>query len=219
MTPLLVAVLASGSGSNLGSIIGAFACGQLRGSVKLVISNNSRSGAMRRAREAGISALHLSSKTHPDPGDRDRCMCAALEASGVNLICLAGYMKKLGPETLSRYSNRIINIHPALLPRHGGKGMYGERVHRAVLDAGDTETGATVHLVDEEYDQGPILTQRKVPVCPGDTAASLGARVLKVEHQLYVETLAAIQAGQIPLESDPCPGTGLGQGEWGEQAP
>ena len=117
----------------------------------------------------------------------------------VEVICLAGYMKKLGAEVLTAYEGRILNIHPALLPKFGGQGMYGMRVHEAVLAAGERESGATVHLVDEEYDHGQILAQEKVPVKAGDTPETLQKRVLAVEHRLYAVTLARIAAGEIPI--------------------
>jgi len=123
-----------------------------------------------------------------------------LEKHRVNLIVLAGYMKKLGPKTLARYRGRVVNIHPALLPKFGGKGMFGHHVHDAVIAAGEKESGATVHIADEEYDRGRILAQKRVPVMPDDTSESLAARVLEVEHELYAETLQRIAKGEIKLE-------------------
>jgi phosphoribosylglycinamide formyltransferase-1 len=115
------------------------------------------------------------------------------------VIVLAGYMKKIGPRTLAAFAGRILNIHPALLPRHGGPGMYGIRPHEAVLAAGDEESGATVHVVDERYDHGPILRQRRVRVRPDDTPQTLQQRVLREEHGIYAEVLADIVAGRITL--------------------
>lgn len=177
----------------------AIAAGRLSARIGVVISNNSRSEALARARRAGLPWLHLSSCTHPDPVVLDQELCAALQRHGCELVVLAGYMKKLGPATLQAYRRRIVNIHPALLPRHGGTGMYGLAVHAAVLAAGDRVTGASVHLVTEEYDAGPVLAQRQVPVLPGDTPATLAARVLAVEHELYVETLTRIVHGELTL--------------------
>ncbi len=117
------------------------------------------------------------------------------------MICLAGYMKKLGKKTRAAYRNHILNIHPALLPDFGGEGFYGERVHEAVLAAGAKESGPTVHLVDEEYDHGPILAQRKVAVLADDTPETLAARVLEQEHVIYAETLQRIATGEINLDS------------------
>jgi len=153
-----------------------------------------------RAMAARVPAFHLSSHIHPDPARLDEAILAVLEKHRVNLIVLAGYMKKLGPKTLARYRGRVLNMHPALLPKYGGKGMYGYHVHAAVLAAGENESGATVHIADAEYDEGRLLAQRKVPVKPGDTSESLAARVLMVEHQLYAETLQRIARGEIKLE-------------------
>ncbi len=133
------------------------------------------------------------------PQQLDQAITDALKKHQVDLVVLAGYMKKLGPVTLAAYQGRVINIHPALLPKYGGKGMYGIHVHEAVLAAGETETGVTVHLVDDHYDGGAILAQRRVPVNSDDTADSLAARVLEVEHEFYVETLGKILAGEIEL--------------------
>lgn len=197
--PLKLAVLASHGGSNMQAIVDAAAAGRLRAQVVLVISNNSGSGALERARRHGLPWRHMSGKTHPGAGELDEAMTRAAETAGAELVLLAGYMKKLGPRMLDRFRGRILNIHPALLPRHGGPGMYGLRPHQAVLAAGDRETGPTVHVVDEEYDRGPILRQRRVPVLDGDTPETLQQRVLAAEHELYVEVLEDIAAGRINL--------------------
>ena len=128
--------------------------------------------------------------THADPVALDAAILVALQTHGVEIVCLAGYMKKLGARTLAACRGRILNIHPALLPNFGGRCMYGMRVHEAVLAAGENESGATVHLIDGEYDHGPVLAQEKVPVCDGDTPEQLQARVLEVEHRLYVAPAA-----------------------------
>ena len=141
--------LVSHGGSNMQAIIDAWKEGRLHAEPAVVISNNSASGGMERARQEGIPAIHLSAATHPDPSDLDAAIARALEAHGVDLVILAGYMKLLGPRTLSRYRGRILNVHPALLPKYGGKGFYGKRVHEAVLAAGERVTGASIHLVDE----------------------------------------------------------------------
>lgn len=185
------------------AIVDAFESGQLPGRVVLLISNNSGSGAMERARRHNIPRLHLSGVTHPDPQQLDRVMVSALEESGANLVCLAGYMKKLGPETLEKFQGRMLNVHPSLLPRHGGKGMYGQRVHRSVLASGDTVTGVTIHLVEGDYDQGPVLAQKEIRVLPDDDVATLSRRVLEVEHQLYVEVLGSIARGELHLPALP----------------
>lgn len=184
MPGLHVAVLASHNGSNLRALHHASVDSGARFTISLVISNNSSSGALGFARDAGIPSLHLSGRTHPEPDELDEAIRSALIAHAVDLVVTAGYMRKLGPQTRSEYSSRIINVHPALLPRHGGKGMYGKAVHEAVLAAGDTVSGPTVHMVTDEYDAGPILAQSQVPVLPTDTTESLAERVLAAEHQL-----------------------------------
>jgi len=197
---LRLGFFASHGGSNVQAIIDACRSGQLDATPCVVICNNSDAQVMERARRAGIATRHLSSRTHPSPEELDTAMLEALRQHGVNLVVLAGYMRKLGPRTLAHYRGRVLNIHPALLPKFGGAGMYGNHVHEAVIAAGEKESGVTIHLVTEEYDQGPILAQRKLPVLPNDTAESLAARILEVEHALYPETLARIASGEIRLE-------------------
>lgn len=192
-------LLASHSGSNLGAIIAACREGRIAATPVVVIGNNSGAFALERARRAGIPVVHLSNQTHPDPAALDTAMAATLAAHDVDLVVLAGYMKRLGPQMLEHWRGRIVNVHPSLLPKFGGKGMYGERVHAAVLAAGEAVTGATIHHLTEEYDQGPIIAQVLVPVEPGDTAATLAARVLPHEHALYVDTLARIARGDLIL--------------------
>ena len=194
-----IGILASGSGTNLQAIIDACKTGELRAEVSVIISNNSSSGALERGRQHGISTMHLSLVTHRNPLDLDRAMHDALRSHGVDYVLLAGYMKKLGGRTLSAFENRILNIHPALLPSFGGKGMFGIRVHEAVLKAGARMSGATVHLVTERYDEGPILNQRSVSVIESDSAALLQKRVLAVEHALFVETIQNLQSGRTAI--------------------
>jgi phosphoribosylglycinamide formyltransferase-1 len=165
----------------------------------VVVSNNGNSGALARARQAGIPAVHLSSKTHNNPEDLDAAIRDALVAADVELVFLAGYMKRLGPLVLAAFKTRILNTHPALLPKFGGAGMYGDRVFEAVLEAGETESGVSIHLVDPEYDTGPIVRQCTVPVLPGDSLDDLKARVRAREKEFVIETLAAIAKGQINL--------------------
>ena len=200
MKKLKIGFLASGGGTNMQAIIDACKEGSLQGEPCAVICNNSKAGAMERARREGIPAYHVSGRTHPGPGGEDGAILAALQENGVEVICLAGYMKKLGEKTLGAYRNRVLNIHPALLPEFGGEGFYGERVHRAVLAAGAKESGPTVHVVDEQYDHGPIVAQLRVPVLPDDTPESLAARVLAQEHVIFTETLQRIAVGEIDLD-------------------
>ncbi len=187
-----IAVLASHGGTILQAVIDACRSRTLDATVVLVISNNSRSGAMARARAAGIATAHLSSATHADPDRLDEAMLAALDEADADWVLLAGYMKKLGPRVLHGYRARILNTHPALLPKFGGEGYFGHRVHEAVLAAGDRETGATVHLVDEDYDSGPILAQVRVPVHADDDAEALEERVKVAERKLVIATLAEL---------------------------
>ena len=194
---LKLGFLASHTGSNMQAIIDACTAGTLAAEPCVVISNNSRSGALARARQENIAAYHLSERTHGEA--LGGAILAAMQRHGVEVICLAGYMKKLGAEVLAAYEGRILNIHPSLLPKFGGQGMYGMRVHEAVLAAGERASGATVHLVDEEYDHGRVLAQEKVPVKAEDTPETLQKRVLAAEHRLYAATLARIAAGEIPI--------------------
>lgn len=181
------------------AILDACAAGELAARVVVVLSNNSDSGALRRARAAGAEAVHVSSKTHPEPGAVDSAIIEALVAARVEVLMLAGYMKKLGPALLERYHGRILNTHPALLPKFGGHGMYGMHVHEAVLRAGETESGSSVHLVDGEYDTGRVLAQAQVPVLEGDTPAVLSARVQERERKLVVAVLGQIARGELLL--------------------
>ena len=201
MARLRIGVLASGGGSNLQAIIDAIADGRLDAEIVLAISNNSRSRAMKRARDAGIPVAHLSAVTHPDSEALDAAIGEALANRGVRLVALAGYMKKLGPRALGRFPNRVVNIHPSLLPKFGGRGMYGGRVHAAVLAAGERETGVTVHLANGEYDRGPIIAQSRLPVFADDTPETLAARVLEREHAFYPEILRRIADGEIDLDA------------------
>ena len=199
-----IGALASHEGTTLQAVLDACANGDIDGRVALVISNNADAGALRRARAAGVPVAHLSGKTHPDPAALDRAIRDALQAAGIDVVLLAGYMKKLGPLTLGAYAGRVINTHPALLPRHGGQGMYGMHVHRAVIAAGDRVSGVTVHQVEDDYDTGPALAQRRVPVLAGDTPETLAQRVQASERQLLVEVLGALSRGDAlpPLASD-----------------
>ena len=181
---LRIGVLASGGGSNLQSILDRCSDGYINGEVVLVISNNSGAKALSRASEKGIKTLHISSITEGSEEKADERITNELTASKVDLVVLAGYMKKAGEKLLDKFSGKIINIHPALLPKFGGKGMYGMNVHKAVIEAGERESGPTVHYVDSHYDHGNILGQIKVPVYPEDTPETLQKRVLEKEHEL-----------------------------------
>ena len=194
-----IGVLASGGGTTLQAVIDACGRGDLDASVAIVISNNSRSGAAQRAVRHNIPFTHLSTKTHPDDAQLDSAIRDALVASDVDLVLLAGYMKKLGPTLLKAFAGKMVNTHPALLPKFGGQGMYGSNVHAAVLAAGETETGISVHLVEGEYDTGRILAQHRVAVQAGDDVDSLTARVQRDEKIFLIQMLQRIASGEMSL--------------------
>ena len=190
--PSRLAVLASGRGSNLQAIIEHFdsIARERVATVVLVASNRADSPALLRAATASIDIAAF------NPNDDGSELLALLQKFRIDLVVLAGYLKLIPPKVISEYAGRIINIHPALLPAFGGEGMYGARVHEAVIASGAAETGVTVHLVDDDYDRGPILAQWRVRVDKSDTAESLAARVLNVEHVVYprvVEMVAVLQ--------------------------
>lgn len=186
--PVRIAVLASGGGSNLQALIDRFHDREdAPARVALVVASRPGIGALQRAERAGIAAVTLD----VDP----EALAGALEHHAIDLIVLAGYLQLVPDRVVNRYRGRILNVHPALLPAFGGRGMYGMRVHRAVLEAGVRVTGATVHLVDERYDEGAILAQWPVPVLPGDDAGTLAERVLRVEHLLLPAAVEAFARG------------------------
>ncbi len=194
---LNLCVFASGSGSNLRAIIEASLSGYIKSKVVLVVSNNSSSGAIETAAKFNIPFIHLSQKLFDTEQELTENILRILVEYKADLIVLAGYMKLLNPKVIKEFRGRIINIHPALLPAYGGKGMFGINVHEAVINAKEKVTGATVHFVDEVYDSGEIILQREVKVSPGDDAASLQEKVLKAEHELYPEVIKLIEEKRI----------------------
>ncbi len=195
-----IAVFASGRGSNFHAILNAIHEGRLPARVTLLVSNNSNAGALELARSQTIPAVHLSQKQFASEEEYTDRMLAVLNEHHVDLIALAGYMKRVPSRIIDQFRNRIVNIHPALLPAFGGRGMYGIHVHEAVIASGATRSGATVHLVDEEYDRGPIVLQKSIDVSKDDTPESLAAKVLTVEHEIYPQALAAFAAGRVHIE-------------------
>ncbi len=193
-----VAVCVSGRGSNLAALIEGLR-DEPDAEVALVLSNRATAGGLEKARAAGIPA-----EVFDDPADPTEWITRCGRRD-VDLIVLAGYLKLVPAQVVSRYRGRMLNIHPALLPLHGGQGMYGRRVHEAVLASGARETGATVHLVDEAYDRGAVLAQSRVAVLTGDTPETLAARVLATEHALLpAVVVAAARAGSpVPLAETP----------------
>jgi len=194
-----IGVLASHEGTTLQAVLDACADGHIDGQVTVVVSNNSGSGALRRAREAGVTTAHLSSVTHPDPIALDAAIRDALVGARADLVLLAGYMKTLGPLTIEAFRGRIVNTHPALLPKFGGPGMYGDRVFEAVLEAGETESGVSIHVVERDIDAGPVVAQCRVPVLSGDSVDALKTRVRMRERAFVVETLGHLARGRLAL--------------------
>lgn len=191
-----IAVFISGGGSNLQSLIDAQKAGILAGDIVWVVSSSKKAYGLRRAENAGIDSWVYLPKRYDSAQGAAQDLLTKLREREIDYIALAGYLKLLPAEVVRAYSGRITNIHPALLPKYGGKGMYGHHVHEAVLAAGDTESGPTVHLVNEIYDNGRILEQAKVPVKPDDTPDSLAARVLEQEHKLYPRVLSKLIRGE-----------------------
>jgi formyltetrahydrofolate-dependent phosphoribosylglycinamide formyltransferase len=195
-----IAVLASGGGSNLQAILDHLeSLGEARrGDVVVVGSNRPDAGALGRATRAGIATAVLRSPHAPDGAALDD----VLARHDVGLVALAGYMRLIPAAVALAYRGRMLNVHPALLPEFGGEGMYGARVHRAVLHAGASLSGPTVHFVDEVYDRGAVIAQWPVPVLPADDDRALAARVLRAEHLLYPRVVQAVAAGEVRLEPD-----------------
>jgi len=194
-----LAFLASNNGSSLRAIVAAIEAGDLTAEPVLAVSNKKGAPALDFASAHGIATKVI--PTLPDADAADARLAMALTETRINLVILSGYLRKLGPRTLATFKGRILNIHPALLPAHGGAGMYGRRVHEAVIAAGDTRSGASVHLVDDEYDHGRVIAQVEFVVLPGETSESLEARVMAAEPKLLVDTLARIARGELRLEA------------------
>lgn len=194
---LKIGFLASGSGSSARALTAAMEAGELAGEARLLVSNNRSAAALDFARAHGIAALCIPTKDDPDAADAK--IAAAMAEHGVELIVMSGYLRRLGPKTLTRYAGRILNIHPGPLPDFGGEGMYGRRVHEAVLAAGVPQSGIVIHLVDEEYDHGAAVARRSIPVMAGDTAETLEARVRAAEPGFFVETLQRLARGDLRL--------------------
>ncbi len=193
---LRIGVLASGGGTDLQAVLDACESGQIDGRVVIVISNVGDAGALKRAKEFDARAVFIDHRGK-SRGTHEREIAAELDSADVGLVVLAGYIRMLGYDFINKYKNKIINIHPALLPKFGGKGMHGLNVHRAVLASGDRESGCSVHYVTEEVDGGPVIARMRVPVDPGDTPESLQARVLNAEHLLLPMVVQWIAEGKV----------------------
>jgi phosphoribosylglycinamide formyltransferase-1 len=191
---LRLGFLASHNGASMRAIVAAIEAGRLDAQAVVAISNNADAAALIFAREHGLSAAHISKTTTGSEAAADAAICSTLVDTGADLVILSGYLRMVGPRTLERFRGRVLNVHPALLPKYGGKGMYGRFVHQAVIAAGETLSGASVHVVDEVYDHGPVINQKTVPVNAYDTPETLAARVVAIEGPLFVESLQAIAA-------------------------
>ncbi len=187
--PINIAVFLSGTGSNFKSIASAIERGELDATITLVISNRSTAPGLEAAQRMGFNTAVFNRKEYESGADFANDMLSSLLQNGVNLIALCGYLRKIPPKVVNHFKERIVNVHPALLPKFGGKGMYGMNVHRAVIAAGEKESGVTIHYVDALYDNGEIVDQQIVPVFETDTAENLAAKILKIEHKFYPQVL------------------------------
>ena len=197
-----IAVFVSGGGSNFIAIHRQIIQGNILGKIVIVFSNNPNCGAIKFAEENSIPIFIINAVRYPNPHTRDDLLLGTCLKAEIDLICLAGFMKILPQNIVKHYEYKILNIHPGLLPEFGGKGFYGTRVHEAVINTGKRESGATVHFVDEIYDHGPIILQKKVEVMETDTPESLAARVLKLEHELFPEVVKAFCENKIIMENN-----------------
>ena len=194
---LKLGFLGSGNGSSARAIIGAIRSGDLAAEARLVVSNRREAPLLDWAASQGVATSLI--QTVVDPEGADARLADAMRSHGVELIVMSGYLRRLGPRTLARYAGRILNIHPGPLPEFGGQGMYGRRVHEAVLATGATQSAIMIHLVDEEYDHGAEIARRIVDIAPGDTPESLEATIKAREPEFFLETLQGIVRGDIQL--------------------
>lgn len=191
-----IAFLASHNGSAAQAITAACRDGRINAAPCLLITNNTGSPSLDWARDTGLKTAVINAANSPDT---DSAIAALLQENAIDIAVCSGYMKLIGPRALAAVRRGILNTHPALLPRHGGKGMYGRYVHQAVFDAKDTETGVTIHLVDGEYDHGRVIAQKRLPLLPGDSVEDIEAKVKAAEPDFYIETLQNIISGTINL--------------------
>ena len=196
-----LAVFASGGGTNFQAILDAIDAGDLPAEVACCVSNTPTAGALDRADQQDIPTAILTPSSFEAPAPFGRALLEALSAHGATFVALAGYMQKIPPAVVDEYRGRMTNIHPALLPAFGGQGMYGMHVHEAVIEYGVHWSGVTVHLVDEEYDHGPVVLQEPVPVYDGDTPQDLAARIKTVEHRLYPHALRLFAEGRVQIDN------------------
>lgn len=194
-----LAFFASGGGSNVGAILDAIDGGRLDATPVLLVSDRPDAGALDRADARGVPTAVLPPRDFASDGAFARALLDVLAAHGADTVALAGYLKKIPEPVVRAFEGRMLNVHPSLLPDFGGPGWYGRRVHQGVLDAGRSQSGATVHVVDAAYDTGPIVLQEAVPVEPGDTAETLAARVLDAEHRVFPAALHLLASGRLQI--------------------
>lgn len=197
-----LAVFVSGSGSNFAAVQDKIESGSIHADIKIVISNNSDAYALERAKQYGIDSCVINQKLYPDNEELTQQINQKLDKYNIDYIILAGYLKKIPKEIVKNYQYKIINIHPALLPKFGGKGMYGIHVHEAVLQAGEKTTGVTVHFIDEQYDNGPNIIQKEVDVREDDTPEQLQKRVLDKEHELLPKVVQLLCNNKITIKDN-----------------
>ena len=197
-----IAIFASGEGSNFKAIYEKIKSGDIYAEISLVVSNNPNCGAINFAKKNALTTFIVNQIRYPKPETQNMILKQNLLEADINLICLAGYMKMIPENIVAHFKNCILNIHPALLPNFGGKGFFGMKVHKAVIQSHATESGATVHFVDEKYDHGPIVVQEKVTIKVDDTANSLAEKVLAVEHSIYPEVVKAFCENRIVWENN-----------------
>lgn len=197
-----IAVFISGGGTNLQALIDGSKVGILSGKIVWVVSSSAKAYGLTRAENEGIETFVFKQKKYASREDAAADLLSKLQERRIDYIALAGFLKLIPTAIITAYRNRIVNIHPALLPKYGGKGMYGHHVHEAVLAAGDKESGVTIHLVDEIYDHGKILHKVPVPVLPDDTPDSLAARILEQEHKFYPRVLNKLIRGEYGVNNE-----------------
>jgi formyltetrahydrofolate-dependent phosphoribosylglycinamide formyltransferase len=199
--PIRIAVLLSGKGrgTNLQAILDSCDAGRIDGRTAVVVSATAGAPALERAEAKGIPTVTLPRKSYPDDASLDEALLRLLQERDIDLLCLSGFMRKVGPQLCSAFRWRILNIHPGLIPAFCGQGLYGSKVHEAVLEYGAKVSGVTVHFANEEYDAGPIVLQKCVPVEEGDTPETLAARILPVEHQAYSEAIQLFAEGRLEV--------------------
>ncbi|MCH8928215.1 MAG: phosphoribosylglycinamide formyltransferase [Candidatus Marinimicrobia bacterium] len=194
-----IAIFASGSGSNAEAIMKAQKEGRLSAKIGLVVTNKAKAGVIQRAAAYNAPYVVLNNKDFANEEEYVDSLIYALDEKNIDFVVLAGYLQLIPARLVEKFRNRITNIHPALLPSFGGKGYYGHKVHEAVLDAGCKVSGVTVHIVDEKYDRGPIISQKSVPVFDDDSAKSLAERILIEEHKIYPATLQLFAEGRVEV--------------------